>query len=184
MPQLFTQSAEEYFGQQIQSRQALSMEIIPDLIQSSLRKAFKAWESGGNDSEVSAREASIALGSFQPELTITTPPHTQPSGIYQTPPMSATMPVEQSNGNFEHMGRTDIGFASDMTQLGGQFSNETFLSPVTSAASGYNNPSGFTQYQGGDWDGGLGLVNNSATHTLFSDEGINMMSQYRTYHQG
>lgn len=157
------------------------MEIIPDLIQSSLRKAFKAWESSGNDSKVLAREASAALGSFPLELTTTTPPYTQPSRMYQTPPMSATMPVEHSYGSFEHMGPADVGFPSDMTQLGEQFSNETFLSPVASA--GYNNPNGFPQYQGGGWDTGLGLVNN-ATHTLFNDEGINMMSQYHTYHRG
>ncbi|KAK4166915.1 hypothetical protein QBC43DRAFT_11351 [Cladorrhinum sp. PSN259] len=171
MPQLFTQTAEEYFGRQ----EALPMGVIPQIIQSSLHKAFQTWGLNGNDPEVLAREASVALGSFS-SMTVTTPPYTQESGFYQTPPTSATMPIEQSYDrsyhNFDHMGPSEAGFPAQIqTQLEDAFSTD------------FHNLNNFAQYQNDDWDAGIGLVNDG-TNVLFSEPDLSIMNQYHPYHQG
>ncbi|KAK3997883.1 hypothetical protein QBC44DRAFT_228949 [Cladorrhinum sp. PSN332] len=183
MPQLFTQTAEEYFGRQ----EALPVDVIPNLIRNSLHKAFQAWESNGNDPEVLTREASVAIGSF-PMEPATTPPYNQASAMYQTPPTSATMPMEQayeaSYRNFEHMGPSEVGFPTQIrTQLDDQFTNDPFLSPVTS--TDFQNLDSFAQYQGQGWDNsGLGLVNNGTNVMYNTEPDMSMIGPFHTYHQG
>ncbi|KAK4223210.1 hypothetical protein QBC38DRAFT_54794 [Podospora fimiseda] len=192
MPQIFAQTAEEYYGRQ----EAVRMEAIPNLIRDSLHKAFQTWESNGNDPEVLTREASVALGSF-PVETSTTPPYNHASAaMYQTPPTSARTPMDQayeaSYRNFEHMGTSDVVFPTQIqTTMEDPFTTEAFISPVT--AADFQHLSSYSQYQVGEnsaWDSsGLGLVNGGGTggNVLYTEQDLrdlSMMSPFHTYHQG
>ncbi|KAK3376976.1 hypothetical protein B0T24DRAFT_620209 [Lasiosphaeria ovina] len=136
LPQLFRRTAEEHAGRFIQSHETLSMDSIPNIIEESLQRAFKAWEDTGNDvprragSSMSFSETSITSPEVRREMPLVPNAYIPRQPIYEAMPAEATANYnwipQDMNGLFDNQQvpqNEDSGFVE-----------ESFL-PTTSAGN-------------------------------------------------
>ncbi|KAK4247546.1 hypothetical protein C7999DRAFT_14431 [Corynascus novoguineensis] len=157
MPALFTRTAEEHAGRRLQAQEGLALETIPGIIEDALQKAFRAWETRGN--ELPTREASEASMSFLPETPTSLAYNFNQSTTYQdVPPQTMDTDFAQA-----HLGDTNFAIQALHTTSADDsgFSEGSFF---TSAPPG--NFSTFApHYHRGTWESSLGLLGVSAFET-------------------
>ncbi|KAL2263204.1 hypothetical protein VTK26DRAFT_7778 [Humicola hyalothermophila] len=154
MPRLFTRTAEEHAGRQLQSHEALPMAAIPKIIEESLQKAFRTWEARG--SEVPHGEASIASMNLLPEVVPTTLSYTlnEPSTGFQTSMLSAGM-----NHGFSHqsLGSSSAAFTPDLGHTA-HADDSGFVDANFYASEPPVDFNTLAPTTNGGWEAGLGLT--------------------------